>query len=284
MALQQQFETNTIDYITPKWEFIWSDNNKPKLPIEITKELTKNWKYIANRMIEMKSIIGILEKNNANSTQIINSETQECANIDIDLLKKEYAQRIANLEIIAKNDDNDKESLNAKSVLFLNNIYDYNNQNNLTKNIAFISAILGTATMINGIEKEAKETIDLESKISQENKENLNYFGRKILEQKEKPLNKEEFINDLKNHAKNTITKDEIIILCKMFDLPKPPSLLNNEHKKLIKESLKIAISYEKTKDFDETLKKEIQSVIDRKDSAPKKEKAKNKEANLLSM
>lgn len=283
MALQQQFKTNTIDYITSKWDFIWTNNSKPKLPIEITKELTRNWKYIANRIIEIKSIIGILEKNGVNSTQIINNETQEYANIDIDLLKREYSQRIAHLEIIAKNDDNDKESLNAKSVLFLNNIYDYNNQSNLTKNTAFISAILGTATMINGIEKESKETIDLDSKLIQENKENLNYFGQKILEQKEKPLSKEEFIGDLKNHAKNNITKDEIIILCKMFDLPKPPSLLNNEHKKLIKESLKIAISYEKTKDFDEMLKKEIESVINRKDSAPKKE-PKKKEANLLSI
>lgn len=281
--IKQQFKTNTIDYITSKWDFIWTNNSKPKLPIEITKELTRNWKYIANRIIEIKSIIGILEKNGVNSTQIINNETQEYANIDIDLLKREYSQRIAHLEIIAKNDDNDKESLNAKSVLFLNNIYDYNNQSNLTKNTAFISAILGTATMINGIEKESKETIDLDSKLIQENKENLNYFGQKILEQKEKPLSKEEFIGDLKNHAKNNITKDEIIILCKMFDLPKPPSLLNNEHKKLIKESLKIAISYEKTKDFDEMLKKEIESVINRKDSAPKKE-PKKKEANLLSI
>lgn len=281
--IKQQFKTNTIDYITSKWDFIWTNDSKPKLPIEITKELTRNWKYIANRIIEIKSIIGILEKNGVNSTQIINNETQEYANIDIDLLKREYSQRIAHLEIIAKNDDNDKESLNAKSVLFLNNIYDYNNQSNLTKNTAFISAILGTATMINGIEKESKETIDLDSKLIQENKENLNYFGQKILEQKEKPLSKEEFIGDLKNHAKNNITKDEIIILCKMFDLPKPPSLLNNEHKKLIKESLKIAISYEKTKDFDEMLKKEIESVINRKDSAPKKE-PKKKEANLLSI
>lgn len=275
MALQQRFETNTIDFLTPKWDFIWSENNKPKLPAEITKELTKNWKYTANRIIEIKSIIGILEKNGIDSTQIINNETQECANIGIDVLKKQYAQRIANLEIMAKNDDNNKESLNAKSVLFLNNIYDYNNQSNLNKNSAFISAILGTATMINGIEKEAKEIIDLDSKLTQENKENLNYFGQKILEQKEKPLNKEKFINDLKNHAKSNITKDEIIILCKMFDLPKPPSLLNNEHKKLIKESLKIAVAYDKTKDCDETLQQEIQSIVVKKDSAPKKEKEK---------
>ena len=68
-----------------------------------------------------------------------------------------------------------------------------------------------------------------------------------------------------------------------MYDLPKPPSLLNNEHKKLIKESLKLAVAYEKTKDLDESLKKQIQSVIDRKDNTPKKEKekAKAKEADF---
>ena len=99
-----------------------------------------------------------------------------------------------------------------------------------------------------------------------------------MLEQKEKLQSKDEFIADLKNHAKTEITKEELAVLCKMYDLPKPPSLLNNEHKKLIKESLKLAVAYEKTQNLDESLKKQIQSVIDRKESAPKKEKTKAKE------
>lgn len=255
MVLEQRFETNTIDFLTPKWDFMWS-GIKPKLPTEITKELTKNWKYTANRIIEIKSIIGILEQNGTDSTQIINNETQEVANININSLKREYNQRISNLEILAKADESGNESLFAKSILYLNSVYDYQNQSSFTKNSPFISAILGTATMINST-----------------NKDNPNYFERQIIEPKIQ--SKEDFINDFKNHAKSQITKDEIIILVKIFDLPKPPSLLNNEHKKFIKESLKIAVAYDKTKDYDESLKKAIKCVIEKKDSTPKQEKSK---------
>lgn len=280
VVVEQKLSEYKLDYINPKWDFIWAGHKKPKLNDELSQSLPKQWKYPINRIIELKSMIDILDKNGIDVIQMINNDTKELANIGIDILKKDYNTRISNLESIAKSDD--KDSLNARAILYIADKFDYEKQNKNIKTSSFISAILGTAQIINGIEKESTN-IKYSEKITEENKENLNYFGRKILELKEKPQSKEEFCADLKNHAKSEITKDEIVILCKMFDLPKPPSLLNNEHKKLIKESLKLAVSYEKTKDFDESLKKEIQSVIDRKDSAPKKEKekAKAKEADF---
>lgn len=280
VAVEQKLSEYKLDYINPKWDFIWAGHKKPKLNDELSQSLPKQWKYPINRIIELKSMIDILDKNDIDTIQMINNDTKELASISIDLLKKDYDIRISNLESIAKSDD--KDSLNARAILYIADKFDYEKQNKNMKTSSFISAILGTAQIVNGIEKESTN-IKYSEKITEENKENLNYFGRKMLELKEKPQSKEEFCADLKNHAKSEITKDEIVILCKMFDLPKPPSLLNNEHKKLIKESLKLAVSYEKTKDFDESLKKEIQSVIDRKDSAPKKEKekAKAKETDL---
>lgn len=280
VAVKQKLSEYKLDYINPKWDFIWAGHKKPKLNDELSQSLPKQWKYPINRIIELKSMIDILDKNDIDTIQMINNDTKELASISIDLLKKDYDIRISNLESIAKSDD--KDSLNARAILYIADKFDYEKQNKNIKTSSFISAILGTAQIVNGIEKESTN-IKYSEKITEENKENLNYFGRKMLELKEKPQSKEEFCADLKNHAKSNITKDEIVILCKMFDLPKPPSLLNNEHKKLIKESLKLAVSYEKTKDFDESLKKEIQSVIDRKDSAPKKEKekAKAKETDL---
>lgn len=275
VAVEQKLSEYKLDYINPKWDFVWADNQKPKLSDELSNSLPKDWKYPAKRIIELKSMIDILDKNGIDTIQMMNNDTNEVANVGIDLLKKDYDNRISNLESLAKGDD--KDSLNARAILYLNENFDYTKQNTNIKSSSFISAILGTAQIIGGIEKESTN-IDYSEKITEENKENLNYFGRKMLELKEKPQSKEDFITDLKNHAKSNITKDEIVILCKMFDLPKPPSLLNNEHKKLIKESLKLAVAYEKTKEFDESLKKEIQSVIDRKDNAPKKEKAKAKE------
>lgn len=274
VAVEQKLSEYKLDYINPKWDFIWAGHKKPKLNDELSQSLPKQWKYPINRIIELKSMINILDKNGIDVIQMINNDTKELASISIDLLKKDYDIRISNLESIAKSDD--KDSLNARAILYIADKFDYEKQNKNIKTSSFISAILGTAQIVNGIEKESTN-IKYSEKITEENKENLNYFGRKMLELKEKPQSKEEFCADLKNHAKSNITKDEIVILCKMFDLPKPPSLLNNEHKKLIKESLKLAVSYEKTKDFDESLKKEIQSVIDRKDSAPKKEKEKTK-------
>lgn len=280
VAVEQKLSGYKLDYINPKWDFIWAGHKKPKLNDELSQSLPKQWKYPINRIIELKSMIDILDKNDIDTIQIMNNDTKELANVGIDVLKKDYSTRISNLESIAKSDD--KDSLNARAILYIADKFDYEKQNKNIKTSSFISAILGTAQIVNGIEKESTN-IKYSEKITEENKENLNYFGRKMLELKEKPQSKEEFCADLKNHAKSEITKDEIVILCKMFDLPKPPSLLNNEHKKLIKESLKLAVSYEKTKDFDESLKKEIQSVIDRKDSAPKKEKEKTKakEADL---
>lgn len=280
VTVEQKLSEYKLDYINPKWDFIWAGHKKPKLNDELSQSLPKQWKYPINRIIELKSMIDILDKNDIDTIQMINNDTKELASISIDLLKKDYDIRISNLESIAKSDD--KDSLNARAILYIADKFDYEKQNKNIKTSSFISAILGTAQIVNGIEKESTN-IKYSEKITEENKENLNYFGRKMLELKEKPQSKEEFCADLKNHAKSEITKDEIIILCKMFDLPKPPSLLNNEHKKLIKESLKLAVYYEKTKDFDESLKKEIQGVIDRKDSAPKKEKekAKAKEADL---
>ena len=225
-------------------------------------------------------MIDILDKNGIDTIQMVNNDTNELASIGIDVLKKDYSDRISILESLAKGDD--KDSLNARAILYLANKFDYEKQNKNIKTSSFLSALFGTAQMINGIEKD-NSNLNFSDKVTEENKENLNYFGRKMLELKEKPQSKEEFCADLKNHAKSNITKDEIVVLCKMFDLPKPPSLLNNEHKKLIKESLKLAVAYEKTQDFDKSLKKEIQSVIDRKDNAPKKEKekAKAKEADF---
>lgn len=280
VAVEQKLSGYKLDYINPKWDFIWAGHKKPKLNDELSQSLPKQWKYPINRIIELKSMIDILDKNGIDTIQMLNNDTNELANIGIDILKKDYNTRISNLEVLAKS--NDKDSLNARAILYLADKFDYEKQNKNIKTSSFISAILGTAQIVNGIEKESTN-IKYSEKITEENKENLNYFGRKMLELKEKPQSKEEFCADLKNHAKSNITKDEIVILCKMFDLPKPPSLLNNEHKKLIKESLKLAVSYEKTKDFDESLKKEIQSVIDRKDSALKKEKekAKAKETDL---
>lgn len=278
VAVEQKLSEYKLDYINPKWDFVWADNQKPKLSDELSNSLPKDWKYPAKRIIELKSMIDILDKNGIDTIQMMNNDTNEVANVGIDLLKKDYDNRISNLESLAKGDD--KDSLNARAILYLNENFDYTKQNTNIKSSSFISAILGTAQIIGGIEKESTN-IDYSEKITEENKENLNYFGRKMLELKEKPQSKEDFITDLKNHAKSNITKDEIVILCKMFDLPKPPSLLNNEHKKLIKESLKLAVAYEKTKDFDESLKKEIQGIIDRKDNAPKKEKSKAKEADL---
>lgn len=280
VAVEQKLSEYKLDYINPKWDFIWAGHKKPKLNDELSQSLPKQWKYPINRIIELKSMIDILDKNDIDTIQMINNDTKELASISIDLLKKDYDIRISNLESIAKSDD--KDSLNARAILYIADKFDYEKQNKNMKTSSFISALFGTAQMINGVEKE-NSSLDFNNKVTEENKENLNYFGRKMLELKEKPQSKEEFCADLKNHAKSNITKDEIVILCKMFDLPKPPSLLNNEHKKLIKESLKLAVSYEKTKDFDESLKKEIQSVIDRKDSAPKKEKekAKAKETDL---
>ena len=280
VAVEQQLSEYKLDYINPSWDFIWAGHNKPKLNDELSQSLPKDWRYTTNRIIEIKSMIDILDKNGIDTIQMVNNNTNELASVGIDILKKNYSEKISNLESLAKGDD--KDSLNARAILYLADKFDYEKQNKNIKTSSFISAILGTAQMINGIEKETTN-IEYSEKITEENKENLNYFGRKMLELKEKPQSKEKFCADLKNHAKSEITKDEIVILCKMFDLPKPPSLLNNEHKKLIKESLKLAIAYEKTKDFDESLKKEIQGVIDRKDSAAKKEKekAKVKEADL---
>lgn len=264
-----------LDYINPKWDFIWGAQKKPKLNDEVSNSLPKQWKYPMNRIIELKSMIYLLDKNGIDTIQMKNNDTQELSNVDIDLLKKDYDTRIKNLESLANSDN--KESLNARAILYIADKFDYVKQNANIKSNSFMSALLGTAQIINGVEKE-QSNIDFNNKITEENKENLNYFGRKALEQKENPQSKDDFIADLKNHAKTNITKDEIAILCKMYDLPKPPSLLNNEHKKLIKESLKLAMAYEKTKECDESLKKQIQSVIDRKETAPKKEKAKSKE------
>ncbi len=264
-----------LDYINPKWDFIWGAQKKPKLNDEVSNSLPKQWKYPMNRIIELKSMIYLLDKNGIDTIQMKNNDTQELSNVDIDLLKKDYDTRIKNLESLANSDN--KESLNARAILYIADKFDYVKQNANIKSNSFMSALLGTAQIINGVEKE-QSNIDFNNKITEENKENLNYFGRKALEQKENPQSKDEFIADLKNHAKTNITKDEIAILCKMYDLPKPPSLLNNEHKKLIKESLKLAMAYEKTKECDESLKKQIQSVIDRKETVPKKEKAKSKE------
>ena len=281
VAVEQQLSEYKLDYINPKWDFIWAGHNKPKLNDELSQSLPKQWKYPMRRIIELKSMIDILDKNGIDTIQMVNNDTNELANVGIDVLKKDYNQRIYMLETLAKDDDS-KDSLNARAILYLADKFDYEKQNKNMKTSTFISSLFGTAQMINGIEKE-NSNLNYSDKVTEENKENLNYFGRKMLELKEKPQSKEEFCADLKNHAKSEITKDEIVILCKMFDLPKPPSLLNNEHKKLIKETLKIAIAYEKTKDFDESLQKQIQGVIDRKDTAPKKEKekAKAKEADL---
>ena len=282
VAVKQQLPLSEykLDYNNPKWDFIWAGQKKPKLNDELSQSLPKQWKYPMNRIIELKSMIDILDKNGIDTIQMVNNDTNELASIGIDVLKKDYSDRISILESLAKGDD--KDSLNARAILYLANKFDYEKQNKNMKTSSFLSALFGTAQMINGIEKD-NSNLNFSDKVTEENKENLNYFGRKMLELKEKPQSKEEFIADLKNHAKSNITKDEIVVLCKMFDLPKPPSLLNNEHKKLIKESLKLAVAYEKTKDFDESLKKEIQSVIDRKDNTPKKEKekAKAKEADL---
>ena len=269
-----------LDYINPKWDFMWGAQKKPKLNDELSQSLPKQWKYPMNRIIELKSMIDILDKNGIDTIQMVNNDTNELASIGIDVLKKDYSDRISILESLAKGDD--KDSLNARAILYLANKFDYEKQNKNMKTSSFLSALFGTAQMINGIEKD-NSNLNFSDKVTEENKENLNYFGRKMLELKEKPQSKEEFCADLKNHAKTEITKEELAVLCKMYDLPKPPSLLNNEHKKLIKESLKLAVAYEKTQDFDESLKKQIQSVIDRKDNTPKKEKekAKAKEADL---
>lgn len=270
-----------LDYINPKWDFMWGAQKKPKLNEEALNSLPKQWKYPMNRIIELKSMIYLLDKGGVDVIQMRNNDTNEVSNVGIDLLKKDYDERIKNLESLAKS--NDKDSLNARAILYIADKFDYNKQNTNIKSTSFMSALLGTAQILNCIEKEPNNDIDFSDKIKEENKENLNYFGRKMLEQKEKPQSKDEFIADLKNHAKTEITKEELAVLCKMYDLPKPPSLLNNEHKKLIKESLKLAVAYEKTQDFDESLKKQIQSVIDRKDNTPKKEKekAKAKEVDL---
>ena len=282
VAVKQQLPLSEykLDYNNPKWDFIWAGHNKPKLNDELSQSLPKQWKYPMNRIIELKSMIDILDKNGIDTIQMVNNDTNELASIGIDVLKKDYSDRISILESLAKG--NDKDSLNARAILYLANKFDYEKQNKNMKTSSFLSALFGTAQMINGIEKD-NSNLNFSDKVTEENKENLNYFGRKMLELKEKPQSKDEFIADLKNHAKTEITKEELAVLCKMYDLPKPPSLLNNEHKKLIKESLKLAVAYEKTKDFDESLKKEIQSVIDRKDNTPKKEKekAKAKEADL---
>ncbi len=280
VAVEQQLSEYKLDYITSKWDFIWAGHKKPKLNDELSQSLPKHLKYPMNRIIELKSMIDIMDKNGIDTIQMMNNDTNELANVDIESLKKNYSDRISNLESLAKGDD--KDSLNARAILYIADKFDYDKQNKNMKTSTFISSLFGTAQMINGIEKEISN-LNFSDKVTEENKENLNYFGRKMLELKEKPQSKEEFCADLKNHAKSEITKDEIIILCKMFDLPKPPSLLSNEHKKLIKETLKIAIAYEKTKDFDESLKKDIQGVIDKKDNAPKKEKEKTKakEADL---
>ncbi len=270
-----------LDYINPKWDFMWGAQKKPKLNEEALNSLPKQWKYPMNRIIELKSMIYLLDKGGVDTIQMRNNDTNEVSNVGIDLLKKDYDERIKNLESLAKS--NDKDSLNARAILYIADKFDYNKQNTNIKSTSFMSALLGTAQILNGIEKEPNNNIDFSDKIKEKNKENLNYFGRKMLELKEKPQSKEEFCADLKNHAKTEITKEELAVLCKMYDLPKPPSLLNNEHKKLIKESLKLAVAYEKTKDLDESLKKQIQSVIDRKDNTPKKEKekAKAKEADF---
>ena len=270
-----------LDYINPKWDFMWGAQKKPKLNEEALNSLPKQWKYPMNRIIELKSMIYLLDKGGVDTIQMRNNDTNEVSNVGIDLLKKDYDERIKNLESLAKS--NDKDSLNARAILYIADKFDYNKQNTNIKSTSFMSALLGTAQILNGIEKEPNNNIDFSDKIKEKNKENLNYFGRKMLELKEKPQSKEEFCADLKNHAKTEITKEELAVLCKMYALPKPPSLLNNEHKKLIKESLKLAVAYEKTKDLDESLKKQIQSVIDRKDNTPKKEKekAKAKEADF---
>ena len=270
-----------LDYINPKWDFMWGAQKKPKLNEEALNSLPKQWKYPMNRIIELKSMIYLLDKGGVDTIQMRNNDTNEVSNVGIDLLKKDYDERIKNLESLAKS--NDKDSLNARAILYIADKFDYNKQNTNIKSTSFMSALLGTAQILNGIEKEPNNNIDFSDKIKEKNKENLNYFGRKMLELKEKPQSKEEFCADLKNHAKTEITKEELAVLCKMYDLPKPPSLLNNEHKKLIKESLKLAVAYEKTKDLDESLKNQIQSVIDRKDNTPKKEKekAKAKEADF---
>lgn len=280
MSEIQQHLSGTIesklDYINPKWDFMWGAQKKPKLNEEALNSLPKQWKYPMNRIIELKSMIYLLDKGGVDVIQMRNNDTNEVSNIGIDLLKKDYDERIKNLESLAKS--NDKDSLNARAILYIADKFDHNKQNTSVKSVSFMNALLGTAQILNGVEKEPNNEVDFSDKIKEENKENLNYFGRKMLEQKEKPQSKDEFIADLKNHAKTEITKEELAVLCKMYDLPKPPSLLNNEHKKLIKESLKLAVAYEKTQDLDKSLKKQIQSVIDRKESAPKKEKTKAKE------
>ena len=154
VAVKQQLPLSEykLDYNNPKWDFIWAGQKKPKLNDELSQSLPKQWKYPMNRIIELKSMIDILDKNGIDTIQMVNNDTNELASIGIDVLKKDYSDRISILESLAKGDD--KDSLNARAILYLANKFDYEKQNKNMKTSSFLSALFGTAQMINGIEKD----------------------------------------------------------------------------------------------------------------------------------
>ena len=129
IAIEQKLTEYQLDYINSKWDFIWAGHKKPKLNDELSKSLPKQWKYPANRIIELKSMIDILDKNNVDTIQMMNNESQELANVSIDTLKKDYNDRITNLESLANGDDTD--SLNARAILYIADKFDYEKQNKI---------------------------------------------------------------------------------------------------------------------------------------------------------
>lgn len=271
----------TLNYMNSNWNFMWNTHPRPNFNNILSEIPNKNWQYTLINLLETKSVISILKKYGLETTNIINKETNEMAKISLSTLEEKYNHSIKSLNTLSENDNEDKYF--ARNILFLNNSFDY--EDNLKdgglfiKKDNFTSAMLGTSALIK-IEKEIDNTKDFETKLSNENKENLNYFGKIMIEHKQNPKSKDEFITDLKLHSQNNITKDEIEVLFKMYKLPRPPSLLNNEHKKLIKESLGIARAYEKFNGLDSTLLKDINNLLDSKEIKPK-QKVKEKSQGL---
>lgn len=254
------------EYFNHNFEFVWDNAPKPKLN-DLVAEMPSEWKKSLESMLLKKSVLFVAKEKGEDFAKIKRKDSEEILLYPLKSLEADYNQGINNLNTLAKQDGID--GFEAKSQLFIIHDFDYkDNIQNAQKRDNFASCFLGTASLL-GLESQ-KSNKDFSEQLSVENVENLNFFGREMLLHREKPIDKEKFTIDLKNHAKSEITNDELTILTKMYLLPKPPSLLTAEHKKLIKESLNLAKSCNKCANLDENLKKQIDGITAK---SPKLEK-----------
>lgn len=118
----------------------------------------------------------------------------------------------------------------------------FNPQNNLNDD-EFAKTLINEANNQSDVNKNnqtnsnfAKDFIELGKNTS--DTKNLNYFGKKSIELDSISQDKESFINEFKNYAKNFMSIDEMKILISMSN--NKSDKLNKEHKILLKECLNL--------------------------------------------